>query len=832
MRKQLYPLVRWIFFILILWTGPVLAQTEASEQVVDTAAAEAPKAIPTQDLIQKIEEAVKETKVIGRKIEVNDEVIRLDTLLPEYVKFIQQQLKLTDNFIKSNPNRQKINNQIKKWNGFNEHLNQWESQLDQYSERNIKILERVKINEQIWKLTYENIRDQNIPTEVARRVKQTYDDISDLHKQIISKNNDYLILESRINKQKLDIAAAIDRLEKLKESEIYSLFYLRHEPLWKYDYTDLSKQSDQAERGTEFDQNITESIKYAKYNFSRIFRYLFYVVLFVFLIRWIRSIFEKYPYTNTDKNLVKARDAIMNHSLRVIIFTSLLGLTYFLENRPTLLNDILHLLILVASIPLVRPFMRGSYKNILYFVILIFIMDTVKTYIWFSSLQYRFYLLLEAVLVILLLYWYGFRNIRALKFKEHFFGALLLGLAPVFQLIALISIVSNLLGYTNLTDLALRISTKTGVYAIISYALFLVLGGISIGIIHNHYESRGTGDSPQKKIIERKSLNLNRFIVVVFWLMIFLSIIDMLTPLNEYLTDVLTEPYVFGSISITIGDILTFLLILTISFLITSMVAFFIDSGQFQSRYVKLPKGVPAAISLVIRYFIIAAGIILALSSLGVDLSKFNLMAGALGLGIGFGLQNVISNFVSGLILVFERPILVGDTVEVNNLMGTVKRIGVRSSNISTFDGAEVVVPNSNLISNDLINWTLSSNIKRNEILIGVAYGTDINLVLKILRETVDSNDDALKDPKPQALFSDFGDSSLNFRLRFWVPFELGLTSKSDVSVALYNAFAEQGIEIPFPQRDIHIKTIPPESGEDGSSNPNPKPGSNLTPPA
>jgi len=107
-----------------------------------------------------------------------------------------------------------------------------------------------------------------------------------------------------------------------------------------------------------------------------------------------------------------------------------------------------------------------------------------------------------------------------------------------------------------------------------------------------------------------------------------------------------------------------------------------------------------------------------------------------------------------------------------------------------------------------------------------------INLVLKILRETVDSNDDALKDPKPQALFSDFGDSSLNFRLRFWVPFELGLTSKSDVSVALYNAFAEQGIEIPFPQRDIHIKTIPPESGEDGSSNPNPKPGSNLTPPA
>jgi small-conductance mechanosensitive channel len=158
-------------------------------------------------------------------------------------------------------------------------------------------------------------------------------------------------------------------------------------------------------------------------------------------------------------------------------------------------------------------------------------------------------------------------------------------------------------------------------------------------------------------------LNYIRFIVVVFWFLIVLEIIDLLGPLTQYLTDALNDPYVFGNISFTIGDILTFLTILTVSFLITSLVSFLIDSGQFKSKFIKLPKGIPAAISLVIRYFIIATGIILALSSLGVDLSKFNLMAGALGLGIGFGLQNVISNFVSGLILVFERPILVGDTV-------------------------------------------------------------------------------------------------------------------------------------------------------------------------
>jgi small-conductance mechanosensitive channel len=189
-------------------------------------------------------------------------------------------------------------------------------------------------------------------------------------------------------------------------------------------------------------------------------------------------------------------------------------------------------------------------------------------------------------------------------------------------------------------------------------------------------------------------------------------------------------------------------------------------------------------------------------------------MAGALGLGIGFGLQNVIANFVSGLILVFERPILPGDTVEVNNLMGTVKKIGVRSSKVSTFDGAEVVVPNTNLISNDLINWTLSNNIKRVEILIGTSYDSDPNQILELLTECAYNYENLIKDPPPVALFSDFGNSSLNFRLRFWVDFSISLQAKSDVSVAIYNKFKEYNIEIPFPQQDVHIKDLPQKKSD------------------
>ncbi|MEZ5195132.1 MAG: mechanosensitive ion channel [Bacteroidales bacterium] len=163
-----------------------------------------------------------------------------------------------------------------------------------------------------------------------------------------------------------------------------------------------------------------------------------------------------------------------------------------------------------------------------------------------------------------------------------------------------------------------------------------------------------------------------------------------------------------------------------------------------------LPRGVPNAISATIRYFVIILGFMFALSAAGIELGKFSLLAGALGVGIGFGLQNIVNNFISGLILIYERPLNVGDTIEVENLLGQVHRIGIRSSNVKTYDGAEVVVPNGNLISNQLINWTLSDNKRRIEIKVGVSYGSDPNVVLKLLEAVAMENEDTLKVPEPR----------------------------------------------------------------------------------
>jgi small-conductance mechanosensitive channel len=652
-------------------------------------------------------------------------------------------------------------------------------------------------------------------------VKLVWNDYKKIIEKLDKENNEFLVLESKINNEKSKVVKVIDELNALKNSEIYDLFYLRHEPLWKASFK--SPENDQGEKDEveSISQNLYGIFNYLKTSEESIYLYILLVGLITGIILYLKKAFEKFQFNEEDGDLQNAKDIILNHSVVSILFLSLVLAKWFFTNTPMLFSNVLIFLILVLSVPLVQPYMYKKFKTILYFVVILYVLDSIKTYMWFSSAQYRLYLLFEAFFVAGVLIKFTHPYLKTRKMKIRNFGLLLIRLTPVVYILLLTSVISNLLGYTNLSDLTLKISTQSGVITVIFYGILMIAGGISTGYLHWHFSNKAEFDQEKKFKLELKSFMVIRVLAFFAWLIYFLGMVDLLTPLTNSLAEFLAVPYKFGSISFTTGDVLNFVLILSVAFLSTSVISYLFDSGDVSIKFFKLPKGVPAAISLVLRYFIIAFGIVLALSSMGIDLSKFNLMAGALGLGIGFGLQTVVSNFISGLILVFERPIHAGDTVEVNNLLGKVKRIGVRSSSIITFDGAEVVVPNNNLIANDLINWTLSDSIKRVEISIGTTYGSDPNKVLEILYEVAINSEHTLKNPAPLALFNDFGDSSLNFKLRFWVNYEVGLIAKSDVSIAIYNEFAKNGIEIPFPQQDIHIKDMPsngkriPDESED-----------------
>ncbi|WP_194766120.1 mechanosensitive ion channel family protein [Tamlana sp. I1] len=768
-----------------------------------------PKAIPLINIVQEIEKTNNDLKLKQRKIKRSTDIEKIDSLLPAYAAFLKLEGERAEHFIKANPNVQKINNTSLKWNGYLSYLRQWISEINNQEERNSILIEDIQFKAQVWKLSYDNAVAENVPLEVLAAIKGTVDEIEKTKKSIFDNNNYYIKLEAEISKEINYVEDILDELVALKNSDVYDLFYLRHPPIWKTSFEKTQKDLDEKSEIQSLKGTVANIHKMPDQQKGRIILFIIFVALIVITLKYFKSGFYKYPYEEKNERVVIFKNLIVNGNYLCIAFTSLTFAKMYFATAHKFIGDSITLLAILVAIPMIMPLMTKRFKNILYFVLLFYILNSAKTYLWFSSLGYRIYILIEALIVILILYHFTHPYLKTIKLFKGGFNAFLIRLTPVIYFLSAVSIISNILGYTNLTDITLKISTQGAIITILFYGISIIISGSVISVIHRHFTVKKTYSASERRKIEDHVLKIIRISMYFIWGLFFLGMIDLLRPLIDYFTDVFSEPYKIGSLTFTLGAVISFILTLILAFALTRLVTFLINDDDGVLRFLKLPKGIPAAVSLVVRYFIIGFGIILALSALGVDLSKFNLMAGALGLGIGFGLQTVISNFVSGLILVFERPILPGDTVEVNNLLGTVNRIGVRASKISTFDGAEVVVPNNSLVSNDLINWTLSNNTKRVEILIGTTYDSDPNEILKILKEVATNCPYVLKDPEPRALFNDFGDSSLNFRLLFWVHYELGLQAKSDVSIDIYNRFKAEGIEIPFPQRDLNIKNIP-----------------------
>ncbi len=231
-------------------------------------------------------------------------------------------------------------------------------------------------------------------------------------------------------------------------------------------------------------------------------------------------------------------------------------------------------------------------------------------------------------------------------------------------------------------------------------------------------------------------------------------------------------------------------------------------------RY-NIDKGVQLSITRLVNYVILIIGFLILLQALGVSLTKLTILGGALSVGIGFGLQTIVNNFASGLILLFERPIKLGDTIEVGMQLGEVKKLGLRSTIIRTFDDAEIVIPNSDLIAGQVTNWTLAERKARVKIPVGVAYGSDIPKVLEILLTVAGEHPIIMTTPAPKALFLAFGASSLDFELRVWIAdFSDRRQVLSELNQEINSEFADAGIEIPFPQTDLHLRTVDDAAAE------------------
>lgn len=232
----------------------------------------------------------------------------------------------------------------------------------------------------------------------------------------------------------------------------------------------------------------------------------------------------------------------------------------------------------------------------------------------------------------------------------------------------------------------------------------------------------------------------------------------------------------------------------------------------------RMDVGAQQAIGTIVRYIVLFVGFLIILQTVGINLTTVNVLAGAVGIGIGLGLQNIANNFISGLIILFERPIKVGDRISVEGVHGDVTSIGARSTTIRTNDNIAIIVPNSKFISETVTNWSFTGNNARFRIPVGVSYDADVDLVRRLLIETAGENEDVLAEPEPDVRLVAFGDNSMNFELSVWSASKLHRPGrlKSSLNFAIVRKFREHGIEIPFPQREVRVRTDTKSSQADG----------------
>lgn len=278
---------------------------------------------------------------------------------------------------------------------------------------------------------------------------------------------------------------------------------------------------------------------------------------------------------------------------------------------------------------------------------------------------------------------------------------------------------------------------------------------------------------------------------------------------SQRVADILKiELFRIGDQPISFWDLLAVALALAVTLLIARWVRLIL--ARYFLRHLPVEAGAQFAVARLTQYLLWVVGVLIALRLLNINLTALAVIAGALGVGIGFGLQGIVANFVSGLVLLFERPIKVKDRITIENIEGNVQAINFRSTTVLTNDNISVIVPNSEFLNNRVINWSYGDQLVRIKIPVGVAYGSDLELVTQTLLAAAVDEQAVLKDPKPIVRFVEFGDSSLNFELLVWIdqpPEHKNIRSR--LNYAIDAGFRRKGITIPFPQRDLHVKSAP-----------------------
>lgn len=654
-------------------------------------------------------------------------------------------------------------------------------------------------------LTY-NLKDSSIIPAYSEAILNLKEDIKMLDSALYSQQLITARFQSEISKIKINLMTLDQFIAINKKEQERSLLTKEINYLWETNsipspktILEISKES--------IDLNYGFLKTYLGMN-KVSFGFSLFLIGFVYFL--MKTVIRKIESQKDFGKLILERVHFFNKYPFSSTMTSLLPLVVFLFERPSLVF-ITFLIILQVGFTTVLIFQEYEKRDILKWVLMVFFLLFFSISNLFREVVYqeRIYLLL-GILFPLYALAISSRKVKTTDKKEENF----LTKISLFMFILLsVGLLANIFGRFSLAKIV-SVAGVTGFMQAISLYFFVnvIMEGIYLLLEYSKKETDTFTSYFDYQGIQKRLRGIFLFAAVLLWTYSFLQNTSLLTTVVDFLKLFLEKERFIGDNTFTYGSIILFGLLIYASLMIANTIAYFAsvkDQKKAEGRNKKLGSSV-----LLIRLAIITVGFFIAAAAASIPLNNITIVLGALSVGIGFGLQTIINNLVSGIILAFERPIQIGDEIEIGTMSGTVKEVGIRASKIQAYDGSEIVVPNGDLLSQQLINWTLSDKLRRIEIKVGVSYGSDMQKVKSVIEEVL-ANEKVLKIPLPRVLMDNFGESSVDFRVLFWVEtIDIWLDMRAEIMSAIYEAFQVNGIEIPFPKRDLYLKGLPEDFNE------------------
>jgi potassium-dependent mechanosensitive channel len=762
----------------------------------------APAPVPLAEIATRSDTLAAYLKQLTERLGPDPSVAAIDEQLPLLTDRIRLLRARTSTAIAASPGLREVDDLIEQWRGFHDTLSGWSTALT----NQVSALEQERggLDElhAIWRATLDSAQAAGAPAPIIGRIKHNFTLIQQTRTQVESARETLLVLQDRVVQETAKCREAIDQLTEYRSTAVGRLFVRDGQPVWAPDrWTNIWEQAIAPLRA-DLVETTRVLPEYLRLQAPRIpFQFALFVLLLI-LRRRARQ--RTARWLEEDHSLAPVA-AVFERPIASALFITLLVTPLLYPQLPILLRQAVRI---AATPPLLRVLDRLVDRPILpglYVLGAFFIVDQLRAVLAPESLIEQLLFLLEMLTGIVVLVWL-LRSGRIERLRAHRSPrvvALLERMARILIVLLAFAFLAGTLGFLQLANVVAGTVLGSGYAAMLLFAMHrLVLGVWSYLLrtptarglrIVQHYRS----------LLEARGERLLTWIATVLWVIAVLASSRLIDPTRDLVREALTAKLTIGSFSISLGNIVAFFFTIWLSFLLSRFIRFVLEDDVYPRLH--LPRGLPYALSTVLHYSLLLVGFLAALAAAGFELDRFALLAGAFGVGIGFGLQNVVNNFVSGLILLFERPIQVGDTVDIGQLSGEIRRIGIRSSTLRTGAGAEVILPNAMLIADPVTNWTLTDRMRRIDIAVGVAYGTDPEQVVTLLRNAAAAHAMVVEAPAPVAVAVGFGAAVVNFELRAWTDrFEQWETIRSELAVAINKSFVEAGIGIPaLPRRAL-----------------------------